>query len=514
MNLASFNKVILFFVCFFMLISNRSLAQVAINVNGSQPDNSAMLDIQSNGKGLLIPRMTTAQINAISNPANGLIVFDTDKKSLSLFTSGKGWNKLEVSPSGRIYISESYPDTLYPSSDYDYMGVFFQANAFRKNVGILEGGWLTKTTSLQTSVERQLCYTGSGTNKILVVGAVFGSQCDSCIAAYDLSTDVIAAETVGYIKRFEGFTATTDTGNARIFIWGGYQDFENPFSTPLERGYMYYYNTGNKVLIDSVTMPQIRRRHSAVWASSVSKLLVFGGISFGPTPPSTLTNTLYAYDPVANSWVQLATSPLSARANHIAVYDGNDRMIVWGGDNNSGTNYYNGAVYTISTNQWSLMTTTGAPARTMSNGSWSGTELLLSSPNVNVGAYDYLAYRYNPTTNTWTAIPPIPSYLGKTSVVLSNHLWNGSAMLQLSYLIPYVNTPTNIMWSYSPVSNTWTSLAGPSTASTLTAKGVQAGSTTIFNNSSGYDFYRFLPSQPGTPSYLVQDQEFHYYKKK
>jgi hypothetical protein len=53
-------------------------AQVAITDDGSMPDNSAMLDIQSADKGLLIPRMTIAERDAILSPANGLLVFVTD----------------------------------------------------------------------------------------------------------------------------------------------------------------------------------------------------------------------------------------------------------------------------------------------------------------------------------------------------------------------------------------------------------------------------------------------------
>ena len=42
---------------------------VSINNTGEAPDNSAMLDIKSTAKGLLPPRMTFAERNAISNPA-------------------------------------------------------------------------------------------------------------------------------------------------------------------------------------------------------------------------------------------------------------------------------------------------------------------------------------------------------------------------------------------------------------------------------------------------------------
>jgi len=61
-----------------MLIAYRLSAQVGINTDGSQPDNSAMLDVKSTIKGLLIPRMTIANRDVISNPATGLLVFCTD----------------------------------------------------------------------------------------------------------------------------------------------------------------------------------------------------------------------------------------------------------------------------------------------------------------------------------------------------------------------------------------------------------------------------------------------------
>ena len=55
-------------------------AQVAINTDGAAPDESAMLDISStdNDKGLLIPRMEQTQREAISHPATGLLVYQTD----------------------------------------------------------------------------------------------------------------------------------------------------------------------------------------------------------------------------------------------------------------------------------------------------------------------------------------------------------------------------------------------------------------------------------------------------
>ena len=64
---------------FILLINfNLSFSQVAINSDGSNPNNSAMLDVKSNNKGLLLPRMTEAEMRAIPNPADGLMIYCTD----------------------------------------------------------------------------------------------------------------------------------------------------------------------------------------------------------------------------------------------------------------------------------------------------------------------------------------------------------------------------------------------------------------------------------------------------
>jgi len=49
------------------------------------PSKSAIVDIVSTTQGILIPRMTTAQRTAISGPATGLIVFDTDLGALCYY---------------------------------------------------------------------------------------------------------------------------------------------------------------------------------------------------------------------------------------------------------------------------------------------------------------------------------------------------------------------------------------------------------------------------------------------
>jgi trimeric autotransporter adhesin len=78
------NLLFLLFVSFGTIIH----AQVAINTDGSSPDNSSMLDVKSTAKGLLLPRMTLAQRNAIASPANGLMIYQTDNSQGFYYNSG------------------------------------------------------------------------------------------------------------------------------------------------------------------------------------------------------------------------------------------------------------------------------------------------------------------------------------------------------------------------------------------------------------------------------------------
>ncbi len=63
-------------MAFFIFSIPNLKAQVGINT--TTPEESAALDIQSTESGLLIPRMTTAERNAIADPATSLLIYDTD----------------------------------------------------------------------------------------------------------------------------------------------------------------------------------------------------------------------------------------------------------------------------------------------------------------------------------------------------------------------------------------------------------------------------------------------------
>jgi len=92
-------KFIFASILFSFFIASLAHAQVSISSNNTPPDTSAMLDIQSNTKGILIPRMTRVQREAIFSPAEGLLVYDTDTRSFWFRQSGQ-WTELVSGQSG------------------------------------------------------------------------------------------------------------------------------------------------------------------------------------------------------------------------------------------------------------------------------------------------------------------------------------------------------------------------------------------------------------------------------
>jgi hypothetical protein len=86
----NFILTFLFFLSSFLLYSQG----VAINNDGSTPDASAILDVKSTSKGVLIPRMTLSERSAISSPASGLLVYQTNGTTGFYFYDGSSWIRL------------------------------------------------------------------------------------------------------------------------------------------------------------------------------------------------------------------------------------------------------------------------------------------------------------------------------------------------------------------------------------------------------------------------------------
>jgi hypothetical protein len=156
-------------------------AQVAINADGSGPHTSAMLDVKSTTKGLLIPRMTTAQRTTLGAIATGgLMVYDTDLNRY-YFHNGSGW---EIAAFGDFW-SANGTSAFYATDITDLVGIGTTNPARKLEVS---GGWQTArltTTSSGPSLE----FMGS-------------SATDWSIAQW--------SNTLRLLSSTDGFSSTTD----------------------------------------------------------------------------------------------------------------------------------------------------------------------------------------------------------------------------------------------------------------------------------------------------------------
>jgi len=81
-----------------------TLVHSQVGIGTSNPQSSAALDVNSTSKGFLYPRMTNTQMLAISSPATGLQVFNSDANCLYYF-DGNQW--LSALNSYKVYADYS-----------------------------------------------------------------------------------------------------------------------------------------------------------------------------------------------------------------------------------------------------------------------------------------------------------------------------------------------------------------------------------------------------------------------
>ena len=78
-----------------------------IGIGTTSPDPSAQLDVSSATKGLLPPRLTQTQINAMVDPAEGLIVYNKTIRKLNVY-NGTEWVDMNGNPNPVPAIGDTY----------------------------------------------------------------------------------------------------------------------------------------------------------------------------------------------------------------------------------------------------------------------------------------------------------------------------------------------------------------------------------------------------------------------
>ncbi|MEQ9437494.1 MAG: hypothetical protein RIG62_00555 [Cyclobacteriaceae bacterium] len=91
-----------FLVCPLLIGATYAQSVVISKKSNANPAASAILDVQSTEKGMLVPRMTKAQRDGISSPSSGLLIYQTNDSPGFYYHNGSSWEALKSNESGGI----------------------------------------------------------------------------------------------------------------------------------------------------------------------------------------------------------------------------------------------------------------------------------------------------------------------------------------------------------------------------------------------------------------------------
>lgn len=139
-----------------------------IGIGTTKPDQSAVLDINSTDKGLLMPRMSLQQRNGIQNPAQGLVVYQTDFISGFYFYDGKEWKAMTNEANANSVADDpsnwSKTGNVGTNPATNFIGTTDNA-ALRFRVNNIKAGEINNT-SANTYLGFQAGLTGTGTDNV------------------------------------------------------------------------------------------------------------------------------------------------------------------------------------------------------------------------------------------------------------------------------------------------------------------------------------------------------------
>lgn len=164
------------------LITISFVATAQVGIGTASPEATAVLEIVSTDKGLLIPRMTTAQRVAINSPATGLMVYETTTNSFWYY-NGTEW---KVRGAGKFEDGTNTNDAVYGSGN---MGVGTTITGRLLDIG---GAGKGSVVGMLGGINNQVNIATSGNNSW---GLVLGQSDDTLNTDHHFSTSGINLST-------------------------------------------------------------------------------------------------------------------------------------------------------------------------------------------------------------------------------------------------------------------------------------------------------------------------------
>ena len=397
-----------------------------VGIGNPSPNASAALDITSTSKGFLMPRMTTAQRDAMISPAVGLQIFNTDNQCVDIY-DGANWIEtcgLKVTGS-----------TTIPGTDSWTQKANFGGSARNGAVGFSIG------------------YKG-------YLGTGFSGAARSDIWEYDPAADAWTQK-----ADFGGGPRNAATGfsiNGKGYVGMG--------SGSIINNDLYEYDPIANTWTQKASLPGPGRTN-AVGFSIGGK----GYIGTGSGSGSSL-NDFYEYDPQTDTWTQKANVP-SDRYYAVGFSIGNKGYL--GGGQHFLSMLSDFYEYDPVTDLWTQKADIGGGP------SQSGVGFSIGNKGyVGIGVTSFSTYhrfwQYDPTTNSWTQKDDFPGSAQRQFAV-------GFSIGTKGYIgTGFTGNNENDFWEYSPdaIVNTYNNLS-PVSASTVNNGTWTQSNAAIYNSNSG-----------------------------
>jgi hypothetical protein len=342
------------------------LAQ-SVGIGTSTPDPSARLDVSDNQRGILIPRLTTAERNAITNPAHSLLIYNTDCNEYQYYIDGTGWVSILTNvTAGSIGTLTAFPAT----------GI--SANGFTAHWSPVAGA-----TSYEVRV-----YQDCGSSTVVATADFPAGSTSGPVSVSMPCGTPRCYEVRATVSSSSCGTAASLLISERVSV---VRTPPNPCTTP---------NSWVRLPDPPATM-QMRNNHVTIAHDG------FIYVGFGDVGPC--INDWWRWDPCSGTWTQLASPPVNF--GFLAFIFAIGSYIYVGGGGCAMSAFYR---YDPATNTWTARANLPVPlhgAVGASDGTYG--YIACGYTSAGGGAYTNTLYRYEPSTNSWTNLSTVPGGVGR-----------------------------------------------------------------------------------------------------